>query len=149
MLSAAATGVGLKKRRSALTNDPRRLPGISMKSQPGRRFRDIVEALIVEFGDVDTARLREVATLRLTLEMAQSAAISGDAAAADNIVRLSHLIERKEKVLRARRRPKHESAPTLADIVARHRAEESARKAAAASPAPTQPAADGGNEGSR
>jgi hypothetical protein len=121
MFSAAAAEVGLKKRRSALTNDPRRLPGISMKSQHGRRFRDIVEALLAEYGDVDSARLREVATLRLTLEMAQGAAISGDAAAADNIVRLSHLIERKEKVLRARRRPKHESAPTLAEIAARHR----------------------------
>lgn len=122
MLDAMTADTGLKKRRSFLTNDPRRLPGVSMRSSHGRRFRDIVEALLVEFGPhADTARLRELASLKFTLEMTQSLVVGGDQAACDDLVRLSNLIARRESELRHRkaaaapidRRPLHER---LADM---------------------------------
>ena len=121
VLQAAATAdARLNRRRSVLTNDPRRLPGVDMRSHHGRRFRDIVEVLLAEFGNVDTARLREVASLKFTLEMTQSAVLSGDASKADDLVRISNLIARKERELRARIRPR-DTTPSLADIAARHR----------------------------
>jgi hypothetical protein len=39
-----------KKLRSGLTNNPHRLDGVDMRTGRGRRYRDIVDALIAEFG---------------------------------------------------------------------------------------------------
>ncbi|PPD09756.1 MAG: hypothetical protein CTY36_02725 [Methylocystis sp.] len=143
----------MKKARAVVTNDPRRLAGIAMHSAHGRRFRDIAEEVMKEFGpDAPTTKVRELSTLRMTLEGMQSAAIAGDPNAADTIVRLSHSIARLESSLRRRRAAQVAMTPpanSLANIIARHRreADEAARRAAAATPAP--PAGDGGNGGSR
>jgi hypothetical protein len=59
----------LPRRRSIMTNDPRRLDGIDMRTSAGRRYRDIVDALAIEFGvAVNPVALRELAGLRYTLE---------------------------------------------------------------------------------
>lgn len=146
--AAAKSERNMKKARAVITNDPRRLAGIPMHSAHGRRFRDIAEEVMKEFGpDAPTTKVRELSTLRMTLEGMQSAAIAGDPNAADTIVRLSHSIARLESSLRRRRAAQVAMTPpanSLANIIARHRAaDEAARRAAAATPAP--PAGDGDN----
>lgn len=119
------TGVAngnLKKARSVLTNDPRRLPGVSMRSPRGRRFRDIVETLMAEFGaNCDPVRLRELAGLKFSAEEVQAAVVHGNTRAVEDLVRLSNLICRRENELRARARPDTDPTPSISDIVARHR----------------------------
>jgi hypothetical protein len=51
-----------RNNRSGLTNNIFRLPGVDMRSPRGRRYRDLCDALIAEFGDADPAGLRELAT---------------------------------------------------------------------------------------
>ena len=123
MHASAAADLETRKRRSALTNDPRRLPGVDMRSHHGRRFRDIVNVLIAEFGDADVTRLRELGGLKYSLEQVQAAVVAGDSRACEDLVRLSNLITRREAELRARIRPR-DATPSLADILARHRADE-------------------------
>jgi hypothetical protein len=62
-----------------MTNDPRRLDGIDMRTSAGRRYRDIVDQLAAEFGAVNPIALRELAGLRYTLEQMQAAVVAGDA----------------------------------------------------------------------
>ncbi|AZG75905.1 hypothetical protein [Methylocystis rosea] len=148
MQAAAAMDTTTKKLRSVLTNDPRRLAGVSMHTPEGRRFKDIVDAILVEFGgDADVTRVRELASLKFSHEMIQAQVIAGDLAKTDDLVRLSNLIGRVEKDLRRRKAARTAITPpahSLANIIARHRAaDEAARRAAAATPAP--PAGDGDN----
>lgn len=119
MQATSVAKSNLRKARSVLTNDPRRLPGVSMRSPRGRRFRDIVETLMVEFGaDCDPVRLRELAGLKFSAEEVQAAVVHGNTRAVEDLVRLSNLIARRETELRARHQPKR--APALADILSRH-----------------------------
>jgi hypothetical protein len=53
----------LNRRRAIMTNDPRRLNGIDMRTSAGRRYRDIVDQLASEFGAVNPIALRELAGL--------------------------------------------------------------------------------------
>lgn len=109
------------RQRSVLTNDPRRLAGVDMRSAAGRRFRDIVEALQREHGaESDPSRLREVASLKLTLEAAQAAALNGDAAMTTEVVRLSNLIARRERDLRLRRKAAPPGPSLLERALAKH-----------------------------
>jgi hypothetical protein len=152
MQAAAARDTTAKKLRSVLTNDPRRLAGISMHTPEGRRFKDIVDAILVEFGrDADVTRVRELASLKFSHEMIQGEVIAGDLAKTDDLVRLSNLIARMERDLRRRKAARAAMTPpahSLESIIARHRAaDEAARKAAAAAPA--TPATGTGNEGER
>jgi hypothetical protein len=113
----------LKHRRAAATNDPRRLPGVDMRSSRGRRFRDLVEALALEFGTADTARLRELASLKFNLEQLQALVVGGDSTASSDLVRLSNLITRREKEMRRIKASSvMPSAPSslLERLVARH-----------------------------
>ncbi len=106
MQGTGAANTNLKKARSVLTNDPRRLPGVSMRSPRGRRFRDIVETLMAEYGaDCDPVRLREVAGLKFSAEETQARVVHGDARAVEDLVRLSNLIARRETELRVRHQP--------------------------------------------
>jgi hypothetical protein len=86
--------------RARVTNDPYRLPGVDGRSPAGRRYRDIVYAIIAKFGDGDSESIRELAMLKLTLEATQAAAVSGDSKARTDIVRLLRMIEKKEAALR-------------------------------------------------
>jgi hypothetical protein len=73
-----------------------------MRSPAGRRFRDIVDAIIAEFGSSNKEAIRELAGLKLTLEKTQAAFFAGDARARDDLVRIGRLIDRKEATLRTR-----------------------------------------------
>jgi hypothetical protein len=42
------------RQRSIMTNDPRRLDGVDMRTSAGRRYRDIVDQLAAEFGALQT-----------------------------------------------------------------------------------------------
>lgn len=90
----------LNRRRAIMTNDPRRLNGIDMRTSAGRRYRDIVDQIAAEFGPINPIALRELAELRYTLEQTQAAVVAGDARARSDLVRVSNLIARHELSLR-------------------------------------------------
>jgi hypothetical protein len=111
-------------------HDPFKVAGLDMRSDQGRRFRDIAALVIAEHGpDLDATRVRELAGIRLAIEVATAAAIGGDAAARQDIVRLSNLAARKERELREAKRISAESKP--ASNLEQHLARRSAEKAAA------------------
>jgi hypothetical protein len=82
-----------------VTNDPL-YAGIDRRSRVGRRFTDLVEAALVEFGSHDLDKIRALASLRVSLEQAQHEVLSGDAAVREDLVRLSNLVAKREKELR-------------------------------------------------
>jgi hypothetical protein len=98
-LRAVTSSNRLPRRRSIMTNDPRRLDGVDMRTSAGRRYRDIVDQLAIEFGAVNPVALRELAGLRYTLEQTQAAVVAGDARARSDLVRVN-LIARRELSLR-------------------------------------------------
>jgi hypothetical protein len=107
-------------RRSMMTSDPFRLDGVDMRSPRGRRFRDIVDTLIADgFDAAGVDALREMAGFKFSLEEAQAAVISGNAAARNDVVRLANLIVRCQKEIRevARQKPAAR-APNLHEYLA-------------------------------
>jgi hypothetical protein len=62
--------------------------------------------------DLDATRVRELAGIRLAIEVATAAAIGGDAKARQDIVRLSNLAARKERELRAAKRAAPAAPPS-------------------------------------
>lgn len=94
-----------KKLRSGLTNNPYKLDGVDMRTERGRRYRDIVDALIAEFGTSNPVGLRELAGLKFTLEQTQAAVVAGDERAREDLVRISNLVARREAVMREAARP--------------------------------------------
>jgi len=111
------------KLRSGLTNNPHRLDGVDMRTERGRRYRDIVDALIDEFGASNPVGLRELAGLKFTLEQTQAAVVAGDQRAREDLVRISNLVARREAVMRETARPTRDATPSLADIIAEHTAQ--------------------------
>jgi hypothetical protein len=99
-----------------LTNDATLLPGIDRRTRLGRRYQDIVQALAAEYGGVNPVALRELATLRFTLEREQGAIVAGDVRSVEQLVRLTNTIERKERALRAIKR-QASRPPSLADLL--------------------------------
>jgi hypothetical protein len=97
-----------------------------MRSTRGRRYRDIVGALIAEFGDADPEALRDLATWKVTLEDTQAAVISGDAAAREDMVRIGNLIARREASLREAASVSQSRAPNalVAYLAAKQAADE-------------------------
>ncbi len=113
-----ASGVGRpKKLRSGLTNNPYRLDGVDMRSPRGRRYRDIVDALIAEFGSANPVGLRELAGLKFTLEQTQASVVAGDERAREDLVRISNLVARREREMRSTGAPR-DTTPDLADYIA-------------------------------
>jgi hypothetical protein len=111
-------------------HDPFKMAGVDMRSDQGRRFRDIAALVIAEHGpDLDATRVRELAGIRLAIEVATAAAIGGDAKARQDIVRLSNLAARKERELREAKRVAADSKPAV--NLEQHLARRSAEKAAA------------------
>lgn len=131
MLGSAAISVRSRKAHARLTNNLRELHGVDGRSAEGKRYRDLLDSLIVEFGAHDPIRLRELAGLKYTQELTQAAAIKGDMAACENLVRLANLISRREGALRAAKRAADNKPPSLQDHIAR-RSSERARKAGGA-----------------
>jgi hypothetical protein len=80
------------------------LDGVDMRTQRGRRYRDIVDAVIGEFGAAGDGAIRELAGLRFTQEELQASIVNGTASNARghaDLVRLSTLIARRENEMRA------------------------------------------------
>jgi hypothetical protein len=97
--------VDMAKFRSGLSYDAHRLPGCDMRTAQGRRWRDIVDGVVAEWGPAtDPNWLREMAALRMMLEQTQAQVVNGgDLRARDNLLRLSRLIERREDQMRSAR----------------------------------------------
>jgi hypothetical protein len=112
-----------KKLRSGLTNNPYRLDGVDMRTERGRRYRDIVDALIAELGSSNPVGLRELAGLKFTLEQTQAAVVAGDERAREDLVRISNLVARREAVMREAARPARDAAPSLDEYLAANHAE--------------------------
>jgi hypothetical protein len=86
-------------------HDPFKIAGVDMRSEQGRRFRDLAALVIAEHGpDLDPVKVRELAGLRLSVEIAQAALVNGDPKARNDLVRLSNLAKRAERELRASKR---------------------------------------------
>jgi hypothetical protein len=125
MLDTATAEARPKKLRSGLTNNPYRLDGVDMRSERGRRYRDIVDSLIDEFGSANPVGLRELAGLKFTLEQTQADVVRGDERAREDLVRISNLVARREAVMReAMRAHGEQTTPNLDEyLAAQHRAE--------------------------
>jgi hypothetical protein len=104
MQNSAALTIRSQKAHAHVTNNLRALMGVDGRSPDGKRYRDIVDSLLLEFGAYDPIRLRELAALRFSLEKVQAAIINGDVLRAEDQVRLANLITRREKELRAKAR---------------------------------------------
>jgi hypothetical protein len=105
MLDTAVADNRPAKLQSKFTNDPSFLPGVDRRTRDGRRYQDIVLAVVAEFGPANPVALRELAALRFTLEREQGAIVSGgDQRSLEDLVRLTNTVERKERALRAARR---------------------------------------------
>ena len=95
--------------RSIITNSPHRLPGVDMRSAAGRRFRDLVDAVIAEFGNANPEAIRELAGLRFTRDQVQGDVVTGaKPRAAEDLVRIGRLITRLEATLRQARAAKRD-----------------------------------------
>ena len=102
--------------RARLTNKLRMTPpGLDGNSKRGRRWRDFLEAAIGEYETDYPDKVREIAMLRLGLEDAQTEVFAGDISQSENVVRISNLISRREKELRAKARQRQSERPRLAD----------------------------------
>jgi hypothetical protein len=109
----------LINRRAVTTNQPHRMEGLDVRTSHGRRFRDLTEELGGEFGHASAIAVRELAGIRLTLEIATSAAIDGDAAARKDVVRLSNLAARLRRDLRAAKHAAPDKPAPLHDYLGR------------------------------
>ena len=116
MLDNSVSGDRSPMLRSRLTNDASLLPGVDRRTAAGRRYQDIVASVAREFPGAEAVALRELASLKFTLEREQGAVVSGEQPSLEGIVRLTHAIERKERTLRAFRR-KQVKAPSLGDYL--------------------------------
>jgi hypothetical protein len=123
MLDIAIAEARPKKLRSGLTNNPYRLDGVDMRTERGRRYRDIVDALIAEFGSSNPVGLRELAGLKFTLEQTQAAVVAGDDRAREDLVRISNLVARRETAMREAARPARDWTPSLAEYIAANHSE--------------------------
>jgi hypothetical protein len=92
------------RQRSARSNDPFVLTGADQRSAQARRFRDIIEGLISEFGDAEPNRLREIGMLKFAIEREQEAIVADVTRSAETLLRLSNSCERKEHRLHLRMR---------------------------------------------
>jgi hypothetical protein len=140
-----------RKNRSATSNGSTILAGVDGRSLEARRFRDLVVSFAEPLGGFESlteesaALVRQAASITMQNESIQAAAVRGEPVDAEQVVRLTNALTRVLSALKRHRKPKS-SAPSLAEIVARHRAEEAAR---AAAPTATPAAATGDNEGGR
>jgi hypothetical protein len=118
MLKGSTVDRRPRKLRSGLTNDPRRLAGVDMRSAGGRRYRDLVDQLVSQFGEANLEAVRELAGLRFSLEQCQASVVNGDVRAREDLVRLLNLIGRREKELRASQHHLRLTPPDLATYIA-------------------------------
>src|SRR6476659_3044824 len=91
-------GLGQRRARDKVTNDPLQLPGFDGRSRTARRFRYILHGILSELGgnlpEAVTLQARQVALASLRLEQLQQAAITGAEVDSFELVRQSTLVNR-------------------------------------------------------
>ena len=98
--------------RSRITNKVRSSPlGLDGRSERGRRWRDLLDGALAAYGGEEPDKLRELATLKLSLEATQAAVINGDILRSEDLIRIANAIGRIEKVLKAKARQRASQAP--------------------------------------
>jgi len=98
--------------RSRITNKVRSSPlGVDGRSERGRRWRDLLDGLIAAVGPGEPDKLRELATMKLSLEATQAAVINGDLLRSEDLVRLANVISKRERELRAKQRQREVERP--------------------------------------
>lgn len=108
------------KLRSAVTNKPWSLPGVSKRSAQYRRFRDLCEALVEEFGpgaeltEAQLVAVRNAAMAALAAEAMQARLVNGEPIDPNAIVRLAGASARAMDAVLAHK-PPPPPPPSLAD----------------------------------
>jgi hypothetical protein len=119
------------KLRSAVTNDPYRLPGVSMRGLLGRRFRDLVSDIAAELGGVDRLGVIDLALVRsaamdlMRQEEMSAALMRGELVAHEELTRASNSARSALTKLRNKRQPR-DTTPTLAEYLAANHGGEAA-----------------------
>jgi hypothetical protein len=106
--------------RSALTNDPLSLHGVSGNSVIGRRYRVLVISFADDFGGVDKlseaekALCRQAATSVVASERLQADIVSGKEIDTEQLVRLTNVSTRLLARLKSKARPAAPASPLAA-----------------------------------
>jgi len=99
--------------RAGVTNDPRRLSvDCDKRSLAGRLFCDLFDSVAAEFPGADPLKVRAIVLLHFELEKARAAGTL----TLEDTVRMSHLIERKERALRLAQRKARSAQPGASDL---------------------------------
>jgi hypothetical protein len=106
------------RQRSRLANTPFSVPNIDGRSAAGRRWRDLAEAVIDEFGSESVNAVRDVTGLRFAVEQAQLAVVGGDTRAREDLVRLNRILDRKEARMRDAAAAAKAKTPSLSEYIA-------------------------------
>ena len=96
-----------------------------MRSRRARRLKEILAAVIGEFSEANSHSLRELALHRMALEDVQADVIARKPGAREHAVRISNVVARLERDLRAGRQ-QCAPTPSLYEYLVRKRAEASA-----------------------
>jgi len=70
-----------------------------------------LDGLIAAVGPGEPDKLRELATMKLSLEATQAAVINGDLLRSEDLVRLANVISKRERELRAKQRQREVERP--------------------------------------
>jgi hypothetical protein len=125
-LSQAATLASSRPRhRSSVTGALHLLPDVDGRSADGRRYRDLSISFANDLGGADglteaqRALVRQAAAMIMQSERLQSAALRGELVDVEQLTRLANSVTRILSRLGIKRKVR-DTAPTLADIIARH-----------------------------
>ena len=104
------------------THDPFKIAGVDMRSEAGRRFKDLAAKVIAEHGsDVDPVKIRELAGLKLSIEITTAALIAGDRRARTDLVRLLNHAARAERSMAEAKRSVAKKPPPLSSYLVKQR----------------------------
>jgi hypothetical protein len=107
--------------RSKVTNGSALLQGVDERSASARRFKDIINALSADLGELseaDRALVRTAATLTLKMEMLQADLVAGRDVDADQLIRLAGTSKRAMAAISAKVADRKPTAPSLQDYLA-------------------------------
>jgi hypothetical protein len=117
MLEGTAAVERSPRLRAKVTNNLWQSPdGLDQRSPRGRRWRDLLDGLIAEYGTAYPEKLRSLAVLKLSLEATQAAVLRGDILRSEDIVRLENLIGRRERELGAKARAREAERPATSAL---------------------------------
>jgi hypothetical protein len=117
MLEGTAAVERSPRLRAKVTNNLWQSPdGLDQRSPRGRRWRDLLDGLIAEYGTAYPEKLRSLAVLKLSLEATQAAVLRGDILRSEDIVRLENLIGRRERKLGAKARAREAERPATSAL---------------------------------